>query len=113
MGETGQALETRVAIAENEIERHKHLFSEIHQTLKQVNENLKEQAVHERDRYHHSQALERAFTRIETIEETVGEIKQEMPTLKMSRRAIFGVLGFGGIGTLSLIIAAVRLAVGG
>ena len=108
-----QALETRVALAEDKIQRHEQLFSEIHDTLKEVNKNLREQAAHERDRYYHSQALERAFTRIESMEGTLDGIKQEMPTLKMSRRAIFGVLGIGGAGALTLVIKAVQLATGG
>ena len=107
MSEDGQAMETRVAIVENEVERHKHLFSEIHQTLKQVNENLKEQAVHERDRYHHSQALERAFGRIESIEATVGNIEQEMPTLKLSRRVILWLGLGGGVSILGLVLTAI------
>lgn len=102
-----QALETRVALAEDKIQRHEQLFSEIHQTLKEVNRNLQEQAAHERDRYHHSQALERAFSRIESMEGTLDEMKQEMPTLKLSRRVILWLGLGGGVSILGLVLTAI------
>lgn len=108
MSET-EPLETKVAILRHRLDQHDHLLERVERTLEGVSSNLQQLVKLQTDRDHDSTAIERAFSEIGEIKTDVQQIKNEMPTLKLSRKAIFWLFGAGGIALLSLVVAVIQL----